>query len=202
ESLLRAVQTNEPPCNDALTETCTAEAEVTIRSAQRLDPKAWRPGYLLSKVLRARGDTLGAAQLLTRTCPPTFEGEECWHEALSLALKSTAMDTITLAANALATRPCDGMESCAKMYASLASDLEAGGQLTLASKFYIKAAQSDPSAARWIKVGELATQAHLNGVARAAFDRADRSFDASPISRARVEQLRERVAQATSSASP
>ena len=198
ESLLRAVQASEPPCNDALAEACIAEAEVAIRAAQRIDPKAWRPGYLLSKVLRTRGDTVGAAQLLTRTCPPSFEGEECWHEALALALKSGATDTVTVAANALATRPCDGMESCAKMYASLASNLESGGQLALASKFFIKAAQSDPSADRWIKVGELAARANLNGVARAACDRADRSFDASPASRAHVELLRERVARATS----
>jgi hypothetical protein len=198
ESLLRAVQAAEPPCNDTQAESCTAEAEVAIRSARRLEPKAWRPGYLLSKVLRARGDTLGAAQLLTRTCPPSFEGEECWHEALALAIKSTATDAIAAAANALAARPCDGMESCAKMYASLAGELESGGQLALASKFYIKAAESEPSAARWLKVADLAAQAQLNGVARAALDRANRCFDASASSRAHVEQLRERIARATS----
>lgn len=198
ETLLQAVQAGEPPCNDASAESCTAEAERAIRAARRLAPLTWRPSYLLAKVLRTRGDILGAAQLLTKTCPPSFQGEECWHEALALAIKSGATDAISAAANALGARPCDGMESCAKMYASLASELEAGGQLALASKFFIKAAESEPAAARWLKVGEIAAQAHLNGVARAALDRANRCFDASPSSRAHAELVRERVARGTS----
>jgi tetratricopeptide (TPR) repeat protein len=197
ESLLAAIKSEEPPCKDALIEHCAAEAEAAIRSATRLDPKAWRPGYLLSKVLLARGDTAGAARLLTRTCPPDFRGDECWQEALVTAMKGGAIDAISTAANALAARQCDGMESCAKMFASLASMLESGGQVALASKFYIKAAEAEPSAARWLKVGEFAAQAHLNGVARAALERANRSFDASPTSRARVELLRQRVARTT-----
>lgn len=195
ESLLSAIQDAQPSCKDALAERCTAEAEAAIRAAARLDRKAWRPNYLLSKVLLARGDTVGAAQLLTRTCPPVSEAEECWHEALMTAIKGGAVDTITKAAGVLATRPCDGMESCANMYASIGTDLESGGQPALASKFFIKAAEAEPSAARWLKVAELAAQAHFNGVARAALDRANRSFDASATSRAHVEQLRERVAK-------
>jgi len=195
EALLHAVQTGQSPCNDTLAERCIAEAEVTLRSARGLDPKAWRPNYLLSKVLRARGDTVGAARLLTRTCPQTLDGDECWHEALTIAIKSGSMDTISSAADALAARECDGMESCANMFASIAKDLEAGGQLALASKFFVKAAEAEPSAARWLKVGELAVQAHLNGVARAALERANRSFDASPTTRAHVELLRQRVAR-------
>jgi hypothetical protein len=85
------------------------------------------------------------------------------------------------------------------MFSSLASALESGRQLALASKFYIKAAEAEPSAARWLKVGEFAAQAQLNGVARAALERANHSFDASPTSRAHVELLRQRVARTTSS---
>jgi len=178
-----------------LAERCTEEAELAIRAAAKLDPHAWRPKYLLSKVRLARGDTIGAAQLLTRSCPSSFEGDECWHEALAIALKAGSIDTISVAANALATRPCDGMESCASMFSSLAASLESGGQPALASKFFIKAAEAEPSAERWLKVAELAAQAHLNGVARAALDRANRSYDASVSSRAHVELLRERVAR-------
>jgi len=197
DSLLVATKAEEPPCKGSLLEQCAAEAEVAIRSASRLDPKAWRPSYLLAKVRLARGDTVGAAQLLTRTCPKSFEGDECWHEALAMAIRGGAIDTISTAANALAARPCDGMEACANMFASLASSLETGGQLALASKFYIKAAEAEPSAARWLTVAELAARANLNGVARAALDRANRSFDASPSTRARVELVRERVARTT-----
>jgi tetratricopeptide (TPR) repeat protein len=197
EALLAAIKSEKLPCNDALVEPCAAEAEAAIKSAAKLNPKAWRPGYLLSKVMLARGDTMGAARLLTRTCPRSFEGDECWQEALTMAMRGRADDAISTAANALASRECDGMESCANMFASLASVLESGDQLALASKFYIKAAEAEPSAARWLKVGEFAAQAHLNGVARAALERANRSFDASPASRARVDLLRQRVARTT-----
>lgn len=195
ESLLAAIQDGQPPCKDSPAERCTAEAEAAIRAAVRLDRTAWRPNYLLAKVLLIRGDTVGAAQLLTRTCPPISEAEECWHEALLTAIKGGAVETISKAANTLATRSCDGMESCANMYAAIGNDLESGSQPALASKFFIKAAEAEPSAARWLKVAELAAQAHFNGVARAALDRANRSFDASVSSRAHAEQLRERVAK-------
>ena len=55
ESLLVAIQAGQPPCKDAPLERCLAEADVAIQSAGRLDPKSWRPGYLMSKVLLARG---------------------------------------------------------------------------------------------------------------------------------------------------
>jgi hypothetical protein len=199
ESLLVAIQAGQPPCKDAPLECCVAEADVAIRSAGRLDPKSWRPGYLMSKVLLARGDTVGAAQLLTRVCPPGLDGQECWHEALTTSLKSGSVATISTAANAFAARPCDGTESCADMLTSLASALESGGQPALASTFLSKAAETDPSAARWLKVAEHAAQAHLYGVARAALERADRSPDASASSRAQAELLRQGVERAGSS---
>jgi len=197
QSLLAAIQAEQPPCKDTAVERCIADAESAIRAARKVEPESWRSSYLLAKVLRARGDVAGAARLLTRTCPTNFEGDECWHDALAMAMKAAAVDAIAAAANALASRQCDGAESCADMYTSLASKLEAGGQLALASKFFIKAAETNPSAARWIKVAELAAEAHLSGVARAALDRANRSFDASPSTRAHVELLRQRVARTT-----
>jgi hypothetical protein len=195
--LLFAIQARQPPCSDALAERCTEEADIAIRSAQRLEPESWRPPYLMSKVLLARGDTAGAAQLLIRVCPRSVEGDECWREALITAIKSGSNEAISTAATAFTARPCDGMEACANMFAFVASNLEAGDQAALANTFFSKAAEADPSAERWLKVAEQATQAHLYGVARAALERADRSPDASVSTRAHGELLRERVAQAT-----
>jgi hypothetical protein len=89
------------------------------------------------------------------------------------------------------------MEACGNMFAFVASNLEAGGQPALASTFSSRAAEADPSAERWLKVAEQATEAHLYGLARTALERADRSPDASISTRAHGELLRERVAQAT-----
>jgi len=129
-------------------------------------------------------------------CPPSIEGEECWDEALETAIKSGSDEAITIAANAFAARPCDGTESCANALSSLASHLESAGQSALANSFYTKAAETDPAAARWLKVGEHALSARLYGVARVALERADRSPDASVSTRADAEMLRQRLARA------
>ena len=197
EVLLRTTQAGQAPCTGTLVEGCTAEAELAIRSAERLEPKLWRPGYLMSKVLLARGDTLGAAQLLARICPASAEGDECRQEALTTAIKSQSTEAISTAANAIAVRPCEGTESCANQLSWLAKQLELGGLPLLASTFFTKAAEAEPSATRWLDVAEHATKANLYGVARAALERVDRTPDASLSSRAQAQLLRERVARAT-----
>jgi tetratricopeptide (TPR) repeat protein len=198
EALLRATRAEQPPCTGTSVERCITDAELAIRSAERLEPKSWRSGYLMSNVLLARGDTLGAAQLLARICPASAEGDECRKEALTAALKSRSNDAIATAADGFAVRPCEEMESCADRFSWLASQLESGGMPALAMKYFSKAAETDPSAARWLDVAEHATQAHLYGVATAALERAGRSPDASISSGVRAQQLRERVARATS----
>ncbi len=195
ECLLIAIQAGQAPCDDTRVESCTAEADRATRLAEKLEPKSWRPSYLMSKVLLARGDTVGAALLLTGICPASAEGNECWRDAVTLAVKSGSNDAISKAANAFAARPCDDSESCSDMFTSIAGYLESGQQPALASVFFSKAAEADPSAARWLKVAEQALQARLYGVARAGLERADRSPDASVLSRARAELLRQRLAR-------
>ncbi len=196
ESLLSATQTRQPPCGAGQVEGCVAEAEAALKTAMRLAPKSWRPGYLMSKVLLARGDAVGAARLLTRVCPLATEGDPCWREAVQTAIKSGSEEAILTASDAFAARPCDGSEACAEKFDWLASNLEAGNA-ALANTFFGKAAEADPSASRWIKVAEHATQAHLYGVARSALERADRSPDASVVSRARAELLMQQIARAS-----
>ena len=196
ESLLLAMQAGQAPCTGAQLERCAEEAETTIRVLEKLDPEAWRGQYLRSKLLLARGDSQGAALLLQRICPPSAEGEACWQEALATAIKSGSESVISGAANAFAGRPCGDSESCAEMLSALASTLESGAQPALANTFYTKAAEADPSAVRWLKVAEHATDAHLYGVARMALDRADRSPDIAGMTRAKAEMLRERVVRA------
>jgi len=150
----------------------------------------------MSNVLIARGDTVGAAQLLARVCPLAPESDSCWREALLTAMKSGSQEAIVTASDAIATRPCDGSEACAEKFESLAGNLD-GANGALATTFFAKAAEADPSASRWLKVAEHATQAHLYGVARSALERADRSPDASVGSRARAELLMQQIARAS-----
>ena len=198
EALLLALRSGQPPCSGAQNEGCVAEAEHAITSMAKLQRSSWRPGYLMSKLLSARGDARGAAQLLARVCPASAEGNECAREAVLTAIKSRADDIISTAANAFAARACDSNESCADASDWLGSNLEAAGRAVLAISYYTKAAETDTSASRWLKVGDRAAQVHLYGVARAALERADRSPDATPNTRAHSEQLLQRVARDTS----
>lgn len=196
ELLLSAVQAKQPPCQDTRLEGCIAEAEVTLKKATRLEPTSWRADYLMSKVLVARGDMGGASLLLTHVCPHGPEGDQCWREALLVAINSGAVETISTVAHALAARPCDGSESCADNFDWLAGNLQATDP-GLSNTYFAKAAEADPSAGRWLKVAEHAVQAHLYGVARTALERADRSPGASATSRARAELLMQQIARET-----
>lgn len=196
ELLLFAVQAKQLPCDDTRLDSCVAEAEVALKNATKSGPKSWRAEYLMSKVLLARGDTVGAALLLTRVCPHGAEGDPCWQEALLTAIKSGADEAISTTAHAFAARPCDGSESCADKFDRLAGNLQASDP-GLANTFFAKAAEADPSAGRWLKVAEHAARSHLYGVARAALERADRSPDASVTSRARAELLTQQIARDT-----
>jgi cobalamin biosynthesis protein CobT len=112
------------------------------------------------------------------------EGEKCAREAVTDALKSGSEDVISTAVKAYAARPCDNSAACAKTSDWLASTLDAGGKRALAVTFYVKAAETDASAARWLKAGDRALRAQLYGVARNALERADHSPDATPGTRA------------------
>ncbi|MEI9939908.1 MAG: O-antigen ligase family protein [Pseudomonadota bacterium] len=199
EALLLAIQAGKSPCNELVVGSCTAEAEAALRTAEKLEPKSWRPPYLMSKVMLARGDAVGAAQILTRVCPPSAEGDQCWQEAIAIAIQSRSESAIARAADVFATRPCDALEACANSLDWLAGKLASGDQPALANTFYTRAAEADPSADRWLKVAEHATQAHLYGVAGAALERADRSPDNSVSSRAHAELLRQAVARGSGS---
>ncbi|HWZ88936.1 MAG TPA: O-antigen ligase family protein, partial [Polyangiaceae bacterium] len=112
-SLLFALRSEQLPCNGTLAEGCAAEATRAIRAMARLQPRSWRPGYLTSKLLLARGDAKGAAQLLARVCPTTAEGDECAREAVMTAIRSRSDDAILAAVDASAARACDSSVSCA-----------------------------------------------------------------------------------------
>lgn len=196
ESMLQAIRDHQPPCNGQLVERCTAQVEVAVRRAGALDPKSWRPSYLMSKVLLARGDAAGAARVLIQVCPPSAEGDECWRDAIRISMESGSNETISAVVAGFAARPCEGAEACANGATQLAEYLHSGGQAAMANSFYTKAATTDPSAARWLKVAVHAMQSQLYGVARTALERADRSPDASVSTRAETELLRQRVVQA------
>lgn len=195
EALLTAVRTTRPPCDGIATEKCAEEAERNLRALSVLEPKSWRPGYLMAKLLLIRGDATGAIKLLARVCPPSAEGNECAREAVAAAIKSGSDEAILLAANSYASRSCDSGTSCAASLDWLGASLDAGGKLAFAIEFYSRAAELDGTAARWLRIAERAAKANLYGIARTALDRADHSPDANPNSRAHTALLMRRVAQ-------
>jgi O-antigen ligase len=196
DSLLLALRSGQPPCaGPAASDSCAQEIDGTARSMAKLDPKSWRPGYIMAKLLTARGDSSRAAELLARVCPAGTEGNECARDAVTTALKGGTDKAILAAANSYAARSCDSNDSCAEALDWLGRTLDSGGKLAFAIEFYSKAAENDDSAVRWLKVADRAMMAHLYGVARTALQHADYSPDATPNSRAHSELLMRRVAR-------
>jgi len=202
QALLAALAPPSWPCSGSSMDTCIADADRAIRAMAKADPHSWRPGYLMSRLMLARGDVSGAAQLLARVCPPNAEGDDCARDAVGVAIKSGSDEAIAKAASAYAARPCDSSETCASSLEWLAGKLEAGGKLALAVSYYTKAAELDPTAARWLKIADRAAQAQLTGVARSALDRAGRSPDATPQLRAQRDDLMQRLAGTAALGSP
>ncbi|HEX3854030.1 MAG TPA: hypothetical protein VHW01_23865, partial [Polyangiaceae bacterium] len=194
--LIQALRSKQWPCSGARAEDCAQEAERDARAMAKLDPKSWRPGYLLAKILLVRGDPKGAAALLAKVCPTDAESKDCAREALNTAIATHSDEAILSSANAYAARACENSSSCAAALDWVGSTLEAGGKLAFAVAFYSKAAETDNSAARWVHVADRAIQAQLFGLARTALERAMRSPDASNNTRAHVEQLSRRVERA------
>lgn len=194
--LLLVLRSKQWPCNGGRAYDCAEEAEHNARAMADLDPRSWRPGYLLAKILLIRGDPKGAAALLARVCPTDAEGKDCAREALTTAMATGSDEAIMSSANAYSDRACGDSTSCAAALEWIGSTLEAGGKLAFAVTFYSKAAENDSTAARWVRVAERAMQAHLFGVARMALQRAGRSADANENTRAHVEQLTLRLERA------
>jgi tetratricopeptide (TPR) repeat protein len=202
ESLLLATRSRQPPCDGASAERCVEEVDASARKMAKLDPKSWRPGYLIAKVLLAHGDAKGAANLLAKVCPADVEGRECEQEAISTAVATGSDEAIVAASDKYAARTCETSASCAETLDWIGTTLDAAGKSALAINYYSKAAEADGSAARWLHVADRATRARLFGVARLALERADRSPDATPNSRAHSKLLMQRVARALAGMSP
>jgi len=195
DSLLVALRFSRPPCAGTAAEGCMQEIDRTARALAKLDPRSWRAGYLVAKVLRARGDTKGAAMLLANVCPTGAEGRACAREAVAAAIQSRSDEVIVAAADRYMARTCESSASCAEDLDWVGSALQTAGKLALAIKYYSKAAELDGSTARWLRVADLSAQSGLVGVARLALERADHSPDVSENSRAHTELLRRRLAR-------
>jgi hypothetical protein len=195
DSLLLALRSRQWPCNGALADDCVQEVDRAARSMAKIDPKSWRPGYLIARLFLLRGDAKTAATLLAKICPPEAEGRECAREAVSTAVASGSDEAILAASERYAARTCETSADCATALDWLGSTLEGGGKLAFAINYYTKAAEAESTAARWLRVADRAAQASLFGVARAALERADHSPDANANSKAHSDQLTRRIAR-------
>ena len=174
-----------------------ARTKSTVRRARwpSSTPNHGAPGYLIAKVLLARGDTKGAAALLANVCPTDIDGQECAREAVNATIKSGSDEAVVAAADGYAARACENGASCAEALEWVGTTLEHNGKLLLAVNYYRKAADVDGSAARWLRVADRSIQAGLLSSARVAVERADQSPDATENSRAHTELLRRRIAR-------
>ena len=181
ESLLEASRKGVSPCIQ--TQECLTEVDQTAHALAKVDPKSWRAQYLIGKKLEAQKDFIGAAAILARVCPPGAEGVQCTNEWLTAAISSGSEPAILAAVEAYSARSCADSTACAAAFDSLGNTLEAAGKGRLALAYFTKAAEAESTTDRWLRVAKRAVQLQLLGLARTALDRADRSPDATQLSR-------------------
>ena len=190
ESLLHVTRKGIPPCIQVQAPDCLNEVERTANRLAQVAPQSWRPQYLLGKKLEAQGDYVGAAQQLGRACPHGSEGWQCANETVTAAIASGSDPVIVAAIDAFSARACGDSAACAAAFDSLGNMLDAAGKGRLAITYFIKAAEAESTAERWLGVAKRALKLQLPGIAKTALDRADRSPDATPLSRATTSALR------------
>jgi tetratricopeptide (TPR) repeat protein len=190
ESLLDATRKAVSPCIEGLSQDCLDEVERTAKMLAKVSPQSWRSQYLLGKKLEAQGDFIGAAAALGRACPPGSEGLPCARETVNVALASGSVPIIIAAVDAYSDRSCGDSAACAGALDSLGNMLDVAGKGRLAVTYFTKAAEAEGTSERWLRVARRASQLQLFGLARTALDRADRSPDATPLSRATTRALR------------
>jgi len=202
ESLLEATRKKVAPCTQVQAPDCLNEVDRTAHALAKVDPKSWRSQYLIGKKLEAQGDFIGAAAVLGRVCPPGAEGIQCTNESIAAAIASGSEPAILAAVETYSARSCADSTACAAAFDWLGITLDAAGKGRLAVTYFTKAAEAESTAERWLRVARRASQLQLPGLARTALDRADRSPDATQLSRASSLVLRTQVAGQASPLGP
>ncbi|MBI4706275.1 MAG: lipid A core--O-antigen ligase [Deltaproteobacteria bacterium] len=156
-----------------------------------------RPELSLAAQLRARwllavGDPAGAVGLLVRECEQATDYASCLHVRALAAAKLEGPRELGDAAKELLTASCMQPEPCAAA-ASWIGELYAGrGEWAAAVTAFARAAQEEPTEARFIRLGDAASQAGLHGQAADAYARALRLHGSDdPALRARLEREKE-----------
>lgn len=176
-------------CADEQLEGCVAQVEAGIRRLNRLTPGTWQANYYRAKLLSLRGLHTEAAQILADACPAGPAGAECSREFVQQALVAGTEELRVRAIEAYAARECASPPSCAAANDWLAVQLSQTNNHQLALLYGSHAAESLPTAGRWLRVAELAIVARRYTEARTAIARSEVAQDATPESRAKAGQL-------------
>jgi hypothetical protein len=193
ESFLLALRKQVAPCAGEQAQACFSAVNAAARRLSKLEPQDWHASYLSAKNLAAQGDFNGAAMILGKICPPAEDGQECARESLNAAIAGGSDPVILSAADAYAARGCSGTSTCAASLDWLGATLDAAGKGAFAVTYFSKAAEMESTVERWLHVADRAAKLQLPGIARTALNRADRSPDATVLTRATTMRLRTEV---------
>jgi tetratricopeptide (TPR) repeat protein len=155
--LLEALEARRAPCTGDGAALCEADA---VRVSELLGAGGgYRELESSARILARKGDPLGAVTKLLGGCPATPSAARCLELAVELASKLSDKELAARAAQRFVALSCEVPARCASAHAFVAEKLEANGDLVGALDHLTSAAHEVPTAARWLRVADVAARA-------------------------------------------
>jgi len=196
DALVTALDGAAAPCAGVAAADCRAEADRVLAAASAL--AGWRVAYYRGRLRATSGDFKGAAEALLASCPVSDEGAACLERAEDYASRSNDNGLFGRAAERRLVLLCATHEHCAEAHARVGEAMAGRGAWGLALHHHLKAAEADPTTARFLALAEVALNAGVPASARNALVRAKRASAGSPADAERVRELERRLLDGSS----
>lgn len=197
ETSLTALVDQTDDCADELSADCQQDLEASIEHLARLAPDDWEPAYFKARLLASEQRYAEAAKLLAHTCPPGSPGQQCARDFVLTSIAAGSDELRVQAVDAYSARECAAPNTCATANDWLAVELLRSGSEQLAFACAARAAESQPDAARWLSLADLALKLRRYGDARRAVAHSQVAADATLETKARGERLEARILRET-----
>jgi tetratricopeptide (TPR) repeat protein len=160
------------PCHADDRAMCAERLRASLVVIERDRPTSSR-GFVMEAQMRAiEGDAVGGAALLARRCPQVGDRFDCLAARADLLLVSrqnAEFDGLMVEMSAI---PCSSPSECAARASRLGDLFAQRGAWGNALTRYSRAAQAEPTVARWARVADAAGKLGLHGEAAIALEKA------------------------------
>ena len=159
-------------CGGERRDACIAEAQGHIQKLQQLPGGASSTLSLRAELLLAQGQAKRAEKLLSEGCGDAADPVPCLRLRYTAALEADSPELLEKATRALSVAACPPADLCARTQAWMGAHLADRKSWTLAMARYARAAEEDPTRARFLRLADVAAKAGAHSASADALIRA------------------------------